>query len=135
MNPYAAVDDVRALHTGRTIATSTKPNATQVYGYLTETAAVLDGILREKDYALPIPTTATGALELLEHFNALGAHALTEEAAPTSDRRDAAMSMWENAQKMLRDGLIQLDAPRDTSLSFPRAPAAPSPFFTRDMRF
>jgi hypothetical protein len=133
--PYASIDDVRALNTGRTIATSTTPNASQVWGYLEETAAVLDGILREKNYALPIATTATGALKLLEHFNALGGHCLTEQAAPTSDRKDSACALWENAQKMLKDGLIELEAERDLTQAAPRAPATPSPFFTREMQF
>lgn len=133
MTPYADIDGVRALNTGRTIATQTKPSASQVAGFLDDTAGVIDAILDRQGYELPIPTTATGALKLLEHFNELGGHALTEQAAPVSDREDAAMAMWENAQKMLREDLIQLDAPRELTTTLPRGPVVPSPFFTRDM--
>lgn len=132
---YATVADVQQLNSARTFAANSKPTANQVVDWLEQTAGVLDGILRERGYSVPLPTTATGALKTLEHYNAIGAAALVEQGAPSSDRRDQAMKLWEDAQKMLRDGEIELEAPRSTDLSRPRAPAVATPFFTRDMQF
>jgi hypothetical protein len=135
---YASLPHVTALNAGRRITATSRPDATSVAGFLADTAAILDGILSERDYVLPIPTTATGALGVLRHFNALGAHAFIEEASPSGKKggAEAAMAMWENAQKMLRDGILELDAPTNREKTMPRAPAAcATPFFTRDLRF
>lgn len=130
---YATVIDVTQLNTARQIGTSTHPNIDQVVDWLDQTAGVIDGLLRDGGYSLPIPTTATQALKILEHYNALGAAAMVEQGAPTSDRRSEAMALWEDAQKMLRDQQIFLDAPRDTETTSIRYPAAASPMFSRDM--
>lgn len=130
---YAEVADVSELNTARTFTASSNPDITQVSDWLDQTAGVLDGILRESGYALPIPATATQTLKLLEHYNALGAAAMVEQGAPTSDRRKEALALWEEAQKMLREGTIVLDAPRDDDISSIRAPAYATPMFTRDM--
>lgn len=132
---YASSIDVAQMNTARTLSTSSHPDLTQVGDWLEQTAGVLDGILREKGYVLPIPTSATAALRTLEHYNALGAAAMVEQSAPTSDRRKEAEALWENAQKMLRDDIILLDAPKDNVTHTIRAPAAPTPFFTREMEF
>lgn len=132
---YATVADVEQLNTARTFTGSSKPSTTQVVDWLEQTAGVLDGILKEKGYSLPIATTATGALKTLEHYNAIGAAAFVEQGAPTADRRKEAMDLWLNAQKMLKDGAIELGASQDEALSSPRSsfPCSPTPFFSRDM--
>lgn len=137
---YATVYNVAALNTGRTYgATNTKPSATQVVQYLEETAGVLDGILRQQGYLTPVATTATSAYKTLEGFNAIGAWCMVESAAQTSDRRQDAEAMWESAKKMLLDGIIDLDAPQDTTEALPRSSfgassdSAATPFFYRDM--
>jgi hypothetical protein len=132
---YATVIDVVKQNTARkTFTPNTKPTASQVIEYLDETAGELDSILGGQDYALPVPTTATGALRTLEYFNALGGAAMVEQAAPTSDRRDSALALWENAKKMLIDGVIEFtDVPRSSELALPRAAEAASPWFSRDM--
>lgn len=136
---YCTIDDVAELNTGRTFTTSSKPNATQVNDFIEQTAAVIDGILRSQNYSLPIATTATSALKMLELFNAQGAACLVEQGAPTSDRRgakgDGVCAMWREAQKMLKGGGIELDADRDTSESHPRGGPCATPFFTREMTF
>ena len=130
---YATIIYVQQMNTARTLGTSSKPNASQAIDWLEQTAGVLDGILREKGYGLPIPTSATAALRTLEHYNALGAAAMVEQAAPTSDRRKEAEALWENAQKMLREDLILLDAPKDNTTHTIRSGAAATPMFTRTM--
>lgn len=130
---YATVDDVREQNTARRITGSSNPNVTQVEDWLAQTAGVLNGLLAKAGYALPVPTTAVSSLRTLEHYNALGAAAMVEQAAPTSDRRKEAEALWENAQEMLRDDLILLDAPKDTTTHTVRSPVAATPMFSRDM--
>jgi hypothetical protein len=130
---YATVTDVQQLNTARTFTATSKPTATQVIDWLEQTAGVIDGILHGQGYTLPVPTTATGVLKQLEHYNALGAAAFVEQGAPSSDRRKEAMDLWKQAQKMLRDGNLELDTPEDSSLSLPRGPRTATPYFTLDM--
>lgn len=130
---YATVDDVREQNTARRITGSSNPNVTQVEDWLAQTAGVLNGLLAKAGYALPVPTAAVSSLRTLEHYNAIGAAAMVEQAAPTSDRRKEAEALWENAQKMLREDLILLDAPKDNTTHTIRSGAAATPMFTRTM--
>lgn len=131
---YATVGDVAGLTPLRTFTGSSKPTSTQVIGFLTETSAVLDGILAARGYTLPVPVTATAALELLEHYNAIGGWCYTEQGAPQSDMRETAERAWANAQKMLRDGLIEPPGLSiDTATQSPRSGFAATAMFTRDM--
>lgn len=136
MPGYATVMDVQALTAPLTFTGSSLPSATQVVGFLDETGAVLDGILAARGYSVPVATTATSALKLLEHYNALGgqAKALAANPAAPKDRRDAAEKAWADALKMLKDGLIEpVGLARDTSSSYVRVGTNATPFFTRDM--
>lgn len=131
---YATVSDVTALNAARTFTGSSVPNTNQVAGYLTETAAVLDSILGARGFTLPVPITATSALELLEHYNAIGAHSFAENAAPSSPHADAAAKAWERAQKMLADGLIEPPGlTRDIASTRARVGGSPTPWFPRGM--
>jgi hypothetical protein len=131
---YATVSNVEALDAARTFTPANEVTDTDVVGFLTETAAVLDGILTARGYTLPVPTAATSALELLEGYNAIGAWAFVEQAATISPHRDAAAQAWANAQRMLRDGLIEpAGLTKDTASSSARAPAAATAFFSREM--
>lgn len=131
---YASLVHVKALNANRTYTPTSTPNLEAVEDFLSETSAVLDGILTARGYALPVSTTATGALELLEHYNAVGAWSMVEMAAPSSPHVDAAVRAWERAQKMLRDGLIEPPGlERDVATSRARAASVPTPFFYRDM--
>jgi hypothetical protein len=143
---YATVDQVRGMNLGRPVMPAasvpsgkTEITEEQVVGYLEETAGVLDGILRERGYSVPVsPTTAPFAFKTLEGYNAIGAAYRVEMAAKNSDRREEARKMWESAQKMLSEGTVEFDAERDTALGMPlggygpRSSAA-TPFFTRNM--
>jgi phage gp36-like protein len=131
---YATVADVAALAALRTFTASTRPNTTEVTGFLEDAQGVLDSILAARGYQLPVPITATNALDLLEHYTAVGAWAMVEAAAPTSDAREIAERAWMNAQKMLRDGLIEpVGLSQVTTTVTPRAGFAPTAMFCRDM--
>lgn len=129
---YATIVDVHQLNTGRpTYTASSKPTASQVIDFLEQSAAKIDAVLRSRGYAIPVATTATSALKLLEGCNAAGAHALVEQGAQSSDRREAAMKLWQDCLVMLREGELELDAAGDTTQSVTYA-AAPSPVFQRE---
>lgn len=131
---YATVGDLEAFNAIRTFTGSSRPTVTDVVGFLTETGAVLDGILAARGYALPVPVTATAALELLEHYNAIGAWFYSESAAPDSDMRDVAERAWANAQRMLRDGLVEPPGlVKDVETTSIRSAFAPTAMFLRDM--
>jgi hypothetical protein len=132
---YAEIADVQQQNVVRTLTATSRPNTGQVSDWLEQTAGVIDGLLRESGYTLPVPTTATQALKMLEHYNALGAAAMVEWGAPTSDRRKEAMDLWDNAQQMLREDLLNLDMPRDDVTHTVRSnfSSSPTPFFTRDL--
>jgi glutathione S-transferase len=145
LNPartYASTTHVEALNQGRpafATGTSLQGQATkeQVTTWLEETAGILDGLLRQKGYVTPAPTTAaTSALKTLENFNAIGAWYHVEHSAKQANRLKEAEEMWKWARKMLSDGLIDLDLPFDLDETQPRGgfSSAATPLFTREMR-
>jgi hypothetical protein len=130
---YATISHVEALNALRTFTATSRPNASQVTGYLEETAGVLDGILAARGFQLPVPTTATSALRLLEHYNAIGAHAFAERAAESSPHKEAAEKLWADAQKMLKDGIVEpSDLPRATATNRARVVSQASRIFCID---
>ena len=130
---YATVMDVHQLNTGRpTYTASSKPTASQVIDFLEQSAAKIDAVLRGRGYALPVATGATSALKLLEGCNAAGAHALVEQGAQSSDRRESAMKLWQDCLTMLREGELELDSGSDAASGVPAFSAAPSPIFQRE---
>jgi hypothetical protein len=135
---YAAIADVQRRNFGRTISATAADGTTEdVIQYLEETAGVIDGILRSQGYSVPVsPTTASAAYKTLQGINAIGAWALWESAARTSDRREEAVRMWEQAQDMLRKGEVELDIPIDVSEAAPRSgfEGVATPWFTRDVQ-
>ncbi|MGH2954881.1 MAG: hypothetical protein ACRD2Z_09745 [Thermoanaerobaculia bacterium] len=133
---FATVADVHQLNTGRaTYTASSKPTASQVIDWLEQTGAAIEGILRQRGYSVPVPTTATSALKYLEKCNALGAAALVEQGAQASDRRDQAVALWRECYKALSDGTIDLDAPSDANGGAVEFAAVPSPCFSVGMEF
>lgn len=100
--PYATVFHVEALDQGRDSFTNqTKPAVQEVINYLHWTAAELDGIIAGQDYVLPVATTATSALRLLEGYNAIGANCLVQRAAQSSAQKDEACAAWQAAKEAL----------------------------------
>lgn len=131
---YATVDDVIRLVQGRTFTASSKPSVGDVVDWLNMSAREIDGLLRRGGYGLPVATTATGALALLAHGNALGAACLVESSAPTSNRQQMACKLYETFKKSVLAGDLELDAGKDSSNSSPRSNAAnqATAMFTRD---
>jgi hypothetical protein len=137
---YATVSHVEDRNRGRT-GTSAWPAASAIVNYLEETAGVLDGLLAGRGYSIPIATdAATSARRTLEGFNSAGAWYMVELSSKSRDKVqfEAAKQMWESAQKMLTDGIIELDLPLDAAESLPRGgfggnSSSATPFFTRDM--
>lgn len=121
---YAEVDDVVRLTQGRTYTASSKPTVDDVVNWLSSTRTELDGLLRRGGYEVPVATTATSALALLAHGNALGAACLVESSAPTSDRREQACKLWGEFKKSVLAGDLELDAGKDATNSAPRSNAA-----------
>lgn len=132
---YATLIHVEAKNPQRGVFTpNTKPNASQVAGFIDEAAGIIDTILTYANYDTPVDltTAATSAKLVLRNANAVGAAYMAEWAAPVSDRRKEYEDMWESAQRMLRT--MTLDLPRNASESLPRMPdSATTPFFSRDM--
>lgn len=131
--PYATIADVQALNAKRQFTQSGDVTIADVENYLTQTAGEIDGILRGQGYSLPIPTTAVETLTTLRQFNAYGGHFHAEHAAPVSKHVERAEKLWKSALCSLRDGKLELDAPRDMAESHARAGFAASPMFTRDL--
>lgn len=143
---YATIEDVAARNRQRTFTATSIPNASDVDGFLRQTAGEIDAILTQKGYALPVPTTAVRALEYLRGLNALGAHVLVEQSAQSTrrDNLDAARLMWRDALKMLAAAQDVLDIPREAARASARGPGLtvppPSPnpvcaYFHRGMKF
>lgn len=131
---YATVSDISARNVARSAFTDeTKPTASQVIGFIQDTAGELDGILRGLGYSLPVATTATSALSVLRSYNTYGAAALVEQTAQHSTTLESTMKLWEDAKAMLRSGGIELDAAKDATNSSVRFPCAPSPAFSAGM--
>lgn len=136
MAGYATPTQVYEQNTGRVFTATSRPNIGQVQSYIDHTAGVIDGILSEKSYTVPVATGATGARLVLELYNAIGAAKMVEDAAPTSDRRKEATEMWKWAQEMLKSGAIEFpDAEQSTSHDMPASNLPATPMFTRDMQF
>jgi hypothetical protein len=109
---FATVSDVSARDRGREPFTAnTKPNTTEVVGFINYTAAVIEAKLRSRGYTVPVPATATSALELLKAINADGAACQVQKAATNSDRKEDYCKAWENAMELLE--ILDLDIPLD----------------------
>lgn len=132
---YATIQDVQARDPTFTFTATSTPNASQVARFIEDTAAELDGILAARDFTVPVPSTATQAFIMLRGYNALGADALVQEAAPTSRKGDLARKLWEDCKKALRDGQITLaDAASDPG-GLPLGPGSPGRAPARDPWF
>lgn len=131
---YATLSNVTAYAAKRVFTATSVPSASQVAQFIEHAQAELDGILGADGYQVPVPTTATISLKLLERLTTLGAYAQVEKSAQVSDDAKDALAIWEQARKELVAGTIQLvDAPRLGGENFARSNPYATPFFTRDM--
>ncbi len=107
---YGTASDVHALNENRVFTGSSNPTLTEVDRFLALTAAEIDGILRARGFLVPVPTSATSALQLLAHGNALGAAAMVEQGAQQSDRREDARILWRDFKRMLESSDLGLES-------------------------
>ena len=133
---YATLVHVERLHAARTFSDRSMPTKDDVAGFLEDCAVELDAALAAREYEVPVPTTATSAFRLVQRWNAAGAHALAEEAAPDSPKAEGARKEWERILKRIEDGKIDLpELAHDEETSGIRTLAPATPMFTRDMEF
>lgn len=134
MPVYATLSNVSALAAKRTFTATSVPSATQVAMFLEHAQAEVDGILGGDGYQVPVPTTATISLKLLERIVSLGAWAQVERSAQVAPDAKEVLAMWEQARTELVKGTVQLvDAPRLGGENFARTAPYATPFFTRNM--
>jgi hypothetical protein len=134
MTIYATLSHVSALAAKRSFTATSVPSASQVAVFLEHAQAEVDGLLAGDGYAVPIATTATISLKLLERIVAIGAWNQVEQSAQVAPDGERVLKMWEQARTELVRGTLQLaDAPRLGGENFARAAAAGSPFFSRTM--
>jgi hypothetical protein len=126
---YGTASGVHRLNTNRTFTATSRPTITEVDGFLANTAAEIDGILRQRGYTLPVPTTASSALVLLAHGNELGAAAMVEQGAQKSDRLDSALSLWRDFKRLLQSANLELDV-ATTDAKLPRYSSSATAAFT-----
>jgi hypothetical protein len=140
---YASYADIQAhLSFIPTFSATSKPNATQVHSLLVDTSNTLDSALAVADYATPIPTAATVALELVRSWTAVGAAAKVAMAMPQgkdSKHFKALDEEWDVILKQVRDGEAGLPGVDRGSNSLARSAEGDlslgrgaSPTFTRD---
>lgn len=125
---YATVFHVEA-QTTRQFTASSKPQATQIVTLLDNVAAEIDSILRSTGFSLPVATTATSALELLEYYNALGVAARVQDLAPSGRPDDTVKDEWDRARAMLAAGNVDLGADKSADTSFARWGGSPTAMF------
>jgi hypothetical protein len=135
MSPvYATLSHVAAIAAKRVFTATSIPNASQVQMFLEHAQAEVDGILGGDGYQVPVPTSATISLKLLERIVTIGAWAQVEKSAQVSADAKEAVAAWEQARTELIKGTVQLvDAPRLGGENFARVAPYATPFFTRNM--
>lgn len=133
---YAQASHVHARNFGRPMFTaSSNPAIADVERYLEHRAGVIDAVLHDAGYSVPVSASYVSAYNTLAGFNAIGAAYDVENAAKTSDRRKDFLGQWKWALEMLREGTIELDAPRDVTQNSPRSSLPATPMFSREMEF
>lgn len=132
----ASVGSVEAYVPGRAPFTSgTKPTASQVAMHLADATAEVAGLLLQAGYDVPIPTSATVAVRIVDTVCAKVAAAIVERTAPTKDRENlkAAEQMAEAARSMIRKGELP-GVDKNVAQSSPRGGyAGATAYFSRDM--
>lgn len=119
---YAGVGDVEAMNRGRKIGEGANPTKKDVEFFLEVVAAEIDGILIDKGYQLPIPSTATGALQMLRRVNAQGAILEVELASPSSQHAERFQKTYDESIEMLKTADLVMNVPKSDGRSKPRGP-------------
>jgi hypothetical protein len=144
LNAYAQVPDVEALNRARIIGKGNNPTASDVAFYLEVIAGEINAVVLAKGYDLPVPTNATGALQMLRGINAKGAWWMMEDASPSSQNKTEAREAYDASLEMLRTAELMMLIPKETERTRPRGPGLnvpragnleSKPFFKRKMYF
>ena len=142
MSIYATVEEVEALNRSRTLGVGTNPTEEDVKLFLEQSAAEIDGLVSQKGYAIPIPTSATTAFNTLKAINAEGGLAKMEESSPSSSIKIDARNAYNKSLKMLESAEAIVGAPKDVDRVKPRGPGLTrppttalgnTPYFSRGM--
>src|SRR5574338_192000 len=140
---YASLPDVQAHLPlmGRnqvpTFTATSQPNATHVHNQISFVTNELDSVLSNRGYAVPIPTTATIALDIVRSWTSIGAAyrtALSAGQGPTRQHVDFLRDEYNRILESIRNGIIGLaDAPKNSFRnSRGMAQFNASPYFTRN---
>lgn len=135
---YAQVADVSARLPWFSIATSSKPNATQVTGYLADASNEIDSRLGQQFYVVPVPTTAAVASDQLRTWATVGAAVRTIEGMPQgqdSPHLSSLVMEWQAILDNLDSGDANLaDAPKNPATAIRSGPPG-DPRFSSDPKF
>jgi hypothetical protein len=99
---YASYSDVAAhLSFVSTWTASTRPNASQVHQHIVDAADELDAALAIADYAVPVATAATIAIEQVRAWSAVGAAAHVAAAMPQGANGKHAQGLQDRWEALL----------------------------------
>lgn len=138
---YASAPDVSARIGVATITASSKPNTTQVAGYIDDISDELDGRLAALNYTTPIPTGATTAFDLLNAWTSIGAAMNWTAALPQGESGKHLPYLerrWNTILKALEDGTMAVPGlSKDTTTGRVRfgvggGTSSATPYFVRD---
>jgi hypothetical protein len=137
---YATTSDVQSRVAVATFTASSRPNLTQIGGYIADAANELDGKLAALNYSVPVATGATTAWELLKTWNGIGAAMFAVAALPQGEKGTHLPFLerqWSAILTRLEEGNVQLPGvSKDSSSGRVRSAsidpcAGASPFFVR----
>lgn len=137
---YASSTDViRHLTFVATFTATSRPNATQAHGHLSDAANELDAALTLADYSIPVATGATAAFEILRSWNAIGAACFSARSMPQGSDSKHAQALCDRFSAILdgiRDGDFALPgADKETTrgrLRYGAVATGASAWFTRE---
>ena len=119
---YANASDVARLNRARRMGEGLNPTASDVGVYCELVGFEIDGILLNKGYNVPVPSTYAEAFGYLRWLNAKGALVMMEEASPNSIILARATESWEHAREALRTARTVMDVPQEEARTEPRGP-------------
>jgi hypothetical protein len=105
-NSYAELTHLQAVIGGLfTIGTGTKPSISQCEVFLDQTAADLDGLLKDRGYS--VPATGTTDILILQKYTSLGAAVLTINSAFGHDDEPDNVTAWREEFETFKEQLAE----------------------------
>lgn len=135
---YCTVAHVEVRNAARGVFSATsKPNASQVVGYVNDAAALMDEAMFDGGYSVPIVACSVPSTtqQWLQYTNSVGAAVMVEESAQVSTKQDEFVKAWNAALKMLKAGGLPGVTPTGAGPgAIPRSSfSIATPYFSRDM--